>query len=145
MTDRPVKFPTWAQDDIVDPVSGSNNVIEPPEAKKLQGFGRAEKVPRQWFNYQWRLTYLWLMYLDEQSSALQDDVEQLKTDVINLDYRVKSLEILPKAPIFAMSALPSASEEGKGSYIYVEEVDGGSLVFSDGQHWRKVSDRNIVS
>jgi len=124
MTDRPDKFPTWAAIDVVDPVSGSNNVIEPPEAKKLQGFGRAEKVPRQWFNYQWRLTYIWLMYLDENIAAFKASA---------------------KAPLYTITTLPSAAEEGKGSYIYVEEVDGGSLVFSDGQHWRKVSDRNIVS
>lgn len=125
MTDRPEKYNGWTVNIEVIDINGEINVIEPPSIKKQQGWAYDEVAVYQWFNWLEQNTDQWIKYLDENITVLKQKVN--------------------KAPVFTMSTLPSASEEGKGSYIYVEEVDGGSLVFSDGQHWRKISDRNIVS
>jgi hypothetical protein len=52
---------------------------------------------------------------------------------------------LPTAlPKFSTSALPSAKQEGL--LIAVPDESGGfTLAFSDGQDWRRIQDRNIVS
>lgn len=42
MQPRPDAYPRWASMDIVDPVSLSPNVIEPPEEKKDRGWNRLE-------------------------------------------------------------------------------------------------------
>ncbi len=71
---KPTKFPQWATDangndnDVVNPTSGQNNVVEPPAAKKLLGWDFKEKPPRNWFNWLARLTAQWLKWLDEQTA-----------------------------------------------------------------------------
>lgn len=70
--------PKWAINDITDPVSGENNVVEPPESKKLQGWGRKEIPPRQWVNWLFKQTYLGLEWAEEQ-------IQQLETDLTNLE------------------------------------------------------------
>lgn len=64
MTDRPNKYPDWATEDYIDPVSGENNVIEPPLEKKQKGWGYRDKGIRNWFNYNGRLINDWTKYLD---------------------------------------------------------------------------------
>jgi len=119
MADRPEKFPDWALDNVVDPVSFQNNVVEPPDARKLSGWTRFEVPPRQWFNWLFRITTLWIRYLDSRVS---------------------------KADAFTVATLPSASARGAGAMIYVSNETGGAvLAFSDGTDWRRTTDRNIVS
>lgn len=65
---RPNKYPRWASEDSTDPVTLSKNVIEPPEEKKDIGWSRGEKPPRNWENWLDRLTYQWIVYLDESVS-----------------------------------------------------------------------------
>lgn len=63
---RPTEFPEYARNDVVDPTSGVNNVVEPSEAKKDLGHGpSSEFPPRQYMNWLHRLTYKWLKYFDE--------------------------------------------------------------------------------
>ena len=50
-------FPRWATEDQIDPISGQNNVVEPPTTKKDNGWARKEIPPRQWFNWLGRKTY----------------------------------------------------------------------------------------
>lgn len=47
---------------------------------------------------------------------------------------------------YEISALPSASSDGEGAIIFVSNESGGpTLAFSDGTHWKRVSDNQIVS
>ena len=63
MSKRPLKLPRWADIDSVDPISGKNNVIEPTEAKKNDGWSYREKPARNWFNWLFRRIYEWFGYL----------------------------------------------------------------------------------
>lgn len=67
---RPAKFPEFARNDVADPTSSVNNVVEPSEAKKDLGHGPlGEFPPRQYMNWLHRLTYKWLKYLDEKAGV----------------------------------------------------------------------------
>lgn len=59
-------LPQWAESDVTDPVSGQNNVIEPPPEKMLSGWARLEYPPRNWFNWLARYTYRWLAWFKQQ-------------------------------------------------------------------------------
>ncbi len=63
---KPSILPEWAENDVVDPISGQNNVLEPPTEKKLEGWARLEFPPRNWFNWLSRYTYRWLSFLKQQ-------------------------------------------------------------------------------
>ncbi len=63
---RPTVLPKWADADIVDPISGMNNVLTPPPEKQTDGWARLEFPPRNWFNWLGRYTYRWLAYLSQQ-------------------------------------------------------------------------------
>lgn len=66
MAERPDKLPRWAEDDVTDPVSGQQNVDEPPEERQDSGWERNEKPPRQWFNWLQRGYYRWLRWIVEE-------------------------------------------------------------------------------
>lgn len=66
MVDKPTKLPRWAENNVEDPISGQNNVLEPPEEKKDSGWARLEFPPRQWFNWLSRKTWEWLAWLKQQ-------------------------------------------------------------------------------
>lgn len=60
---EPDKLPRFASKDIIDARSGMNNVVEPLEEKKAEGWGYKEQPPRNWMNWLHRYVYLWLGYL----------------------------------------------------------------------------------
>lgn len=60
------ELPKWADTDTTDPVSGQNNVIEPPPEKQESGWERLEYPPRNWFNWLARYTYRWLLWFKQQ-------------------------------------------------------------------------------
>ena len=66
MVAKPSQLPEWASSNVVDPVSGQNNVLEPPPEKKTNGWNRLEKPARNWFNWLGRVTHDWLAWLDQQ-------------------------------------------------------------------------------
>ena len=66
MAIKPTDLPEWASANQVDPISGINNVIEPPAEKKTNGWDRLEYPPRNWFNWLFRLSYNWLDWLKQQ-------------------------------------------------------------------------------
>lgn len=126
MTDRPSKYLDWTVEIQVIDVNGEVNLIEPPTLKKLQGWAFGEVPPYQWFNWLFRETDQWVKYLDEQTTAFKSTMH--------------------KAPSFTIDTLPAATDAGKGSYAYVEDLtEGASLAFSDGENWRRISDRTIIT
>jgi hypothetical protein len=66
-TDDP---PQWATADVVDPVTGVNNVIAPPDEKVLNGWNRFEHPARQWLNWFQRLAGQWLEYLADRDQYM---------------------------------------------------------------------------
>lgn len=65
MANRPDKYPRWADQDVVDGTTGNNNVIEPSEAKKNQGWDYLEPPSRNWWNWLHRKIYEWIAYFDD--------------------------------------------------------------------------------
>jgi len=70
MADRPEYFPEWAKEDEIDPVSGQNNVVEPPEERKASGWTRREIPPRQWQNWLSRFVWQWLAWARDKIDDL---------------------------------------------------------------------------
>jgi len=66
MVSKPSTLPKWADTDVIDPVSGQYNVVEPPPEKQTNGWDRLEYPPRNWFNWLGRYTYRWLNWLKQQ-------------------------------------------------------------------------------
>lgn len=63
----PVKYPQWAVDDVINPLSGQPNVVDPDTVdptKKLVGWDFKEYPPRQYFNYLQRLINDWIEYFN---------------------------------------------------------------------------------
>jgi hypothetical protein len=126
MTDRPSKYLDWTVETEVIDVNGEVNLIEPPPLKKQQGWAFGEVPPYQWFNWLFKQTDQWIKYLDERITSLKSAAH--------------------KAPVLTIDTLPAAVDAGKGSFAYVEDLnEGASLAFSDGENWRKISDRTIIT
>lgn len=66
MVTKPTTLPKWAENDVTDPISGQNNVLEPPDDKKDEGWDRLEFPPRNWFNWLGRYTYRWIQWFKQQ-------------------------------------------------------------------------------
>lgn len=62
---KPAKLPEWARLNVPDPVSGQNNVVEPPDEVKDEGWRLGEKPNRQWWNWFNRTVNDWITYFDE--------------------------------------------------------------------------------
>jgi len=107
-------FPRWASEDEIDPISGQNNVIEPPVERKSSGWTRHEVPPRQWWNWLHRKTFEWLQFLDETRGQLE---------------------------IFTVAELPAASNN-EGRLVYVSDIS--EPAYSDGADWRRVTDGSTV-
>lgn len=80
MATEPTKLPEWASSNPVDPVSGMNAITEPSEAKKDSGFLRAERPPRQDFNWLFNLLYLWIEWFQQQVNYLFNNVSTILTN-----------------------------------------------------------------
>ena len=63
---KPTTLPMWAEDDVLDPISGQYNVVEPPTEKKTNGWSLGEQPARNFYNWLGRFTYRWLAYLKQQ-------------------------------------------------------------------------------
>lgn len=77
-TTKPAEIPEWATSDVVNGVTGQNNVVEPPAAKKLSGWAWQEKPARNWWNWMQRFNYLWINYFNQFFST----THQFKIDEI---------------------------------------------------------------
>jgi hypothetical protein len=96
MTARPGSFPDWATTDQTDPVSGQLNVVAAPAAWTTYGWGRAEKPPRQYWNWFGRMVGNWVRYFDERIFAQQVYVEITPIIPSSEDYvEVYDLQAIP--------------------------------------------------
>lgn len=119
MTDRPINLPVWATNLVTDPITGNQNREIPPEDLLNFGWDISDYVARQDINYMLNLLSVWINYLDENKN---------------------------KAASFTVATLPSAATRGAGSFIYVSDATGGSIIaFSDGTNWRRTTDRSVIN
>lgn len=66
MVSKPTELLVWADQDVIDPVSGQNNVLTPPTEKQQVGWVRQEYPVRQWMNWIGRMSGRWIAYLKQQ-------------------------------------------------------------------------------
>ena len=70
MSERPTEILEWATVDLVDPITGVNNVVEPPQSLKNTGYAPAYIKPtRQYENWFKRATSKWIKYLDQKAGS----------------------------------------------------------------------------
>lgn len=118
MIDRPTKFPDWALTNVIDPTEQTPNVVEPPNEKKQVGWIPHEVVPNNWLNWIHKTSNDWLKYLDSKVTT---------PSLVSLDK-------------------PLASDVSVGTIIHINNLnEGGTMAFSDGTHWRKISDNSIIT
>lgn len=70
MPDRPEVHPDFAMDDVLDPVSGQPNVVQPSAPKQGTGWSRYEKPPRQYMNWLHRTTAQWIRWLEGKADQI---------------------------------------------------------------------------
>jgi hypothetical protein len=76
MAIKPTKYPTWAENDELDPITLAANKVEPTEEWKGSGQKRRQPIPRPYMNYQFDLLSRWIEWIDEQvSGALSPTLE----------------------------------------------------------------------
>lgn len=85
MTPKPTKFPDWASVPQVDPISGGQNIVEPPDSQKETGWLYKQKPPSSWWNWIANLTSQWIHYFEENFGDIPD-VYATKVGVRNTDY-----------------------------------------------------------
>lgn len=74
---KPTVLPEFATQDLVDPTSTKNNVVEPSQSFKDYGWHPFRVRPiRNVMNWLHRHTYLWLKYID-------DELEPTVTSLVN--------------------------------------------------------------
>lgn len=141
-------LPQWASDDVVDPISGQNNVVEPPLEKKLEGWFYKEAPPRQWMNWLGRQTYLCLLEIFGYGSARTTDgagVELFTVDdaIITIDaidrlnpanyLRAVGYKATGAAPVFVAGSIQSTGLTlGAGTIAGDQPVTGSADIIIRG-------------
>ena len=90
MATKPDKFPEWANDNPVDPVSGQSARVAPPQSKKDSGWSREEVPPRQWFNWLSWKTNQWILWLEE---SVDDLLSRMTTVEDKVEARTETLDV----------------------------------------------------
>jgi hypothetical protein len=107
---KPDKYPRWASNIVKNDINKEYNIYEPPEQKKDIGWDLNDVPPRQWFNWLFKVINDWIVYFDSTNNS----------------------------PIYTSGTLPDASSN-KGSIVFVSDVGSGTLAYSDGTSWKKIS------
>lgn len=116
MPTKPTVKPQWAENDVVDPTSGQNNVAEPPVSKKTDGTDFEEIIPRQWQNWLQRIIYRWIDWLDGTTiplSSSPDTTNEQKSDGTGHTHEITGVK-------------PDAISGFTGSRFYYMDADGDS-------------------
>jgi HAMP domain-containing protein len=113
---KPDKFPDWATEEQIDPVSGQNNVVEPPDIRKQSGWTRREIPPRQWFNWLAKKTAEWLRWFEPRADKVDAATPEATPNALILrDGNGRASIVTPEA---------TAEIANKG---YVDSVTAGEV------------------
>ncbi len=107
---RPTKYPRWASTLVKNETNKEYNIYEPPEQKKDLGWDLNEVPPRQWLNWLNRFTHDWIVFFDTTKNGVS----------------------------YLTAELPPAAEN-VGRILLVSDIGTGTLVFSDGTNWKKLT------
>lgn len=66
---KPTKYPSWAFNSELDPITLAPNKVEPTEEWKGSGQKRRQPLPRPYLNYNLDLLDQWIRWIDEQVSG----------------------------------------------------------------------------
>jgi hypothetical protein len=69
---KPTSYPDWATDDVILPVAGTNNKIEPRTIMQTQGADKGNFFGAEEANWILNNNGLWARYLDQEVEALND-------------------------------------------------------------------------
>lgn len=117
---KPTKFPEWAVNDVVDPTSEQNNVVEPSGAKKLLGWDFKEFPPRQYFNWLSRLINNWIVWFD---SLLDQGVKVGDNPEFN------SVKLGSASPQLKVKKITGTSPSGQGTQgLYPHGLTGIKII-----------------
>ena len=83
MPTKPDVFPRWASSDVTNPITGSPNVIEPPENKKSSGFFDFESPAGQFFNWLGRIVNLWIEYFEDRVDGFDKTTDGAGAQIID--------------------------------------------------------------
>lgn len=104
MADKPTVYPDWAvntdgtDNDVVDPDSGQNNVVEPAAGIKLTGWAYAELPPRQYFNWLSRIVTQWIRWFDDYIvNTIDSFISSVTSELSDHDGRIEDIEALTGA------------------------------------------------
>ena len=141
-------LPEWASQDEVDPISGQNNVVEPPPEKKDSGWSYLEKPPRQWWNWLQRQTFVCLEFLFNQASTVTTNnlgvgLFTREASLITIDaydiadstkyLRAVGYKALGAAPVFSAGSIQSSGLSlGAGTISGNQPITGGANVIVRG-------------
>lgn len=129
MVSKPTTLPKWAENDVVDPISQQNNVLEPPTEKQDEGWSRLEFPPRQWFNWLSRWVYRWILWFkqQEEQSVVTDG------DGVGLFVTDDSLiEIVAVDKVTPANYLYAVGYKGAGSAPVLNVIDSNVLTLGAG-------------
>ena len=123
----------WAENDVVDGTSLLNNVVEPPEIKKTNGWNRLEKPARNWWNWCFRYIQKWIDYIYD--TALND---------VFTFVGIKTFSSIPILP----GSDPTTDNQATRK-LYVDSLSKISLVTSDSllsniQRYKSVNNINLT-
>lgn len=113
MAVKPTTVPEYARNDVVDPDSGVNNVVEPSEAKKDLGHGpQGEYPPRQYQNWFMRWVGRWLSLVNSRHAQFfvatgATSGSAMGFDLIDLDPDLTVANTTVVAAYFDDATLPS--------------------------------------
>lgn len=132
MATKPTKLPQWAalsdgsDNDIVDGVSGKNNVVEPTLGQKESGWTFKQFPPRQFFNWLARLTFQWLKYVDD---TIDQELKQTSSPrFVDLTINGGILDIQPGGSIaLGDPVIGTITEDGSSIVIAAETTKGVSI------------------
>jgi hypothetical protein len=138
LTSVPDKVPEWASSDVVDGVTGTNNVVEPSAGKKALGWSFSEFPPREWMNWLARKTYQWINYFNQYHNGdqvvvgNQTNFNAIFTRVAANQYKLNdsilSLKVYPLSGGYQMSSALS----GGDSWGYIETNNCTNIEFVSG-------------
>lgn len=96
---KPDKFPDWATEEQIDPVSGQANFVEPPDSRKQSGWTRREIPPRQWFNWLSKKNAEWLRWFEPRADKVDAATPTGEPDTLILrDVDGRASIVTPQAP-----------------------------------------------
>ena len=125
MSIKPNSLPRWASTDVVNGVTGQNNVIEPSSAKKDLGWDYLEKPARNYMNWAQRISYLNLEYLINEVDQFAPHESDPQAMTVTVDSgRIFSNGTVTTKSVQTTSTITAPSGNPRIDRIVIDESTG---------------------